>query len=225
VSRRERRRAAWVNRRTCTRKVGHENKELADAAAESLRIKQSLERKPKKVDVYQCPVCNLWHVGKVYMKIQRKIIFLDCDGVINSHGTFVSHKGSTNMDTWPIDKSLLANLQKIIEATGAEIVISSAWRRHTKAFGRIRSACRRWGKVIGKTPRMDDKDRYVEILQWFEDEGVNLAEVTYAVIDDDPGAGGPHPFFQTKMKFGLTVEIADKVIEHLGLKNAEADPS
>lgn len=193
----------------------------AEESAKPLRLKHSLEKKPKKVNVYRCPICNLWHVGTVYVKTKRKLIFLDCDGVINSHGTFVSHKGSTNMDTWPIDKALLANLQKIVEATGAEIVISSDWKRHTKSFGRIRSACRRWAKVIGKTPRMDGESRYVEILQWFEDEGVKFADVVYAVIDDDPGAGGPHPFFQTQMKFGLTIEIADKVIEHLGTKNAD----
>jgi len=145
-----------------------------------------------------------------------KLIFLDCDGVINSHGTFVSHKNDTNLDVWPIDEKLLANVQKIVEATGAKIVISSDWKRRTKSYERIVSACQPWGEVIGRTPRLDGEPRHEEISRAFLEQGIKPEDVTYAVIDDTTHAGGPHPFFQTTMRSGLTEAIADEVITHLG---------
>lgn len=49
-----------------------------------------------------------------------KLIFLDCDGVI-----------STLKSGWHLDPEKLELLGKILEATGARIVVSSSWRWHT----------------------------------------------------------------------------------------------
>ena len=46
-----------------------------------------------------------------------------------------------------------------------------------------------------------------------------MSHIPYAVIDDDVDAAGKHPYFQTEMKTGLTAEVADQVIEHLGRKD------
>ena len=146
-----------------------------------------------------------------------KLIFLDCDGVVNSHGTFVSHKHDTNLDKWPIDPKLLANVQRIVEATGAKIVLSSDWKRRVTSYAVIKRACKPWGEVIDKTPHLSGRPRHEEISRWID---LSLFPAgrpeMYAVIDDTAHAGGDHPFFQTTMRHGLTEAIADEVIAHLG---------
>ena len=56
----------------------------------------------------------------------RKIIFLDIDGVLNPKW-WDSDKQSDNYGRL-FDAKAVANLAKIIEETGAEIVISSMWK-------------------------------------------------------------------------------------------------
>jgi HAD domain in Swiss Army Knife RNA repair proteins len=52
-----------------------------------------------------------------------KIIFLDIDGVLNC-------KGTPNPRKFPyiVDPKLLNRLQRLLERTGAEVVLSSTWR-------------------------------------------------------------------------------------------------
>src|SRR5260370_34823589 len=52
-----------------------------------------------------------------------KIIFLDIDGVLNCDNT-------PNPRKFPyiIDKKLLARLKKLLDRTGAKVVLSSSWR-------------------------------------------------------------------------------------------------
>ena len=78
----------------------------------------------------------------------RKIIFLDVDGVINlSPERFQS-----------FNKNALAQLQRIIDSTGAKIVVSSSWR--TSNTERMKSSLigngftkELWSSVIGITER------------------------------------------------------------------------
>lgn len=64
--------------------------------------------------------------------MNRKIIFLDFDGVLNTeqYQARLAVDGKPNKDAWgPLfDPHAVENLRKIIEATGAAIVISSTWR-------------------------------------------------------------------------------------------------
>ncbi len=52
----------------------------------------------------------------------RKVIFLDVDGVLNDDGPERNDQGIV------IDQSYIRNLKRIIEKTGAEVVLSSSWR-------------------------------------------------------------------------------------------------
>jgi thiol-disulfide isomerase/thioredoxin len=67
-----------------------------------------------------------------------KVIFLDIDGVLNSHEYWVSERYKTyngNIETHPnyeISPDLVDTLNKIIEATKAKIVVSSTWRSRMK---------------------------------------------------------------------------------------------
>lgn len=49
-----------------------------------------------------------------------KVIFLDFDGVI-----------TTLRSNWSLYKEKMLLLKRIVDATGAKIVISGSWRRHT----------------------------------------------------------------------------------------------
>lgn len=57
----------------------------------------------------------------------EKVIFLDIDGVLNDDGKLKS-KGVY------IDEERVKRLAKIVEQTGAEIVLSSSWRRAYRAY-------------------------------------------------------------------------------------------
>ncbi|MCI8729765.1 MAG: hypothetical protein HFH59_08385 [Lachnospiraceae bacterium] len=52
----------------------------------------------------------------------KKVIFLDVDGVLNDDGPERNDQGIV------IDQGYIRNLNKIIEKTGAEVVLSSSWR-------------------------------------------------------------------------------------------------
>ncbi len=64
--------------------------------------------------------------------MNRPIIFLDFDGVLNTeqHQAKLAVDRLPNKDAWgPLfDPRAVANLRKIIDATDAAIVISSSWR-------------------------------------------------------------------------------------------------
>lgn len=64
--------------------------------------------------------------------MKDSIIFLDFDGVLNTeqYQARLAVDGAPNKDAWgPLfDPRAVDNLRKIIEATGAAIVISSSWR-------------------------------------------------------------------------------------------------
>lgn len=60
-----------------------------------------------------------------------KIIFLDIDGVLNTTETFIKRRKNyerTGVFTLEIDEFRLEYLKKIIDITGAKIVLSSTWR-------------------------------------------------------------------------------------------------
>ena len=65
-----------------------------------------------------------------------KYIFLDIDGVLNSeemlnHKPFPKCRGMMG-----IEKSKVKRLKQIVEATGAEIVLTSSWKKSFDAFKR-----------------------------------------------------------------------------------------
>ena len=64
--------------------------------------------------------------------MEQPVIFLDFDGVLNTeqYQAWLAIEGKPKKDAWgPLfDPRAVANLQKIVEATDARIVISSSWR-------------------------------------------------------------------------------------------------
>lgn len=93
-----------------------------------------------------------------------RILFLDMDGVLNSTAFFdllrkeddlgFPKEGSDDWWCHMVDPVAVDRLNKILEATEAQVVISSSWRYHCTSNDMQRILDKRGlqGKVIGRTP-------------------------------------------------------------------------
>ncbi len=135
----------------------------------------------------------------------NKIIFLDIDGVLNTeyYQGVLQYKGKPWQDEYGalFDPKAVAGLKRIIEATGAEIVIESSW----KYLG-LNTLKKLWthrklpGKVLDITPSLIS-DKYLLKLNLSESEidmniskGIEIAswlidndkkDAKYVIIDDE----------------------------------------
>lgn len=137
-----------------------------------------------------------------------RVIFLDVDGVLNSQHSYKTQKMIDDMDD-----ALIANLKKLVDAVGAEIVLSSSWRTPPEfettwnlekklvdrlAFFKL--------TLFDRTPIRKDMVRGKEIKDWLKDH----PEVTeFIIIDDDSSDIAVFTdllpvFLHTNWKVGLT---------------------
>lgn len=148
-----------------------------------------------------------------------KIIFLDIDGVMNTHHTPVTtvfHNDIPYMGCMDQEKVFMIN--NAVDLHGFKVVLSSTWRMNPrwrelmKANGFIFEFFDLTPNYYGRT------SRGTEIADWIKLSGADKdPDFRYAIIDDngDMLAGqGPH-FFKTEWGIGLTEEIMNKVILHL----------
>ncbi len=110
------------------------------------------------------------------------LIFLDLDGVLNSE-QYVHKVG----DAWngdQIDPDAVERLNKITEATGASIVVSSSWRIGTtlEEMQKLLISHGVKANVIGMTKVLYD-DRSIEIWDWLV-ENKSIVD-NYVILDDD----------------------------------------
>lgn len=144
-----------------------------------------------------------------------KLIFLDIDGVLNDHATF--ENGYCG-----IKAECVARLNRILLETGANLVISSAWRYLIISRSMTREGFQNlllshgvncYKKIRGTTqPDMGAITRGQQILAWLICNGF---AGTYVVLDDLDDAGIAEeglPFVRTDGKVGLTDADADKAI-------------
>lgn len=84
-----------------------------------------------------------------------KVLFLDIDGVLNTKYWYTQMDRNTPKDKYgyAFDPNSVANLKRIVEDTGAEIVISSSWKcmglSQMEDMWRDRNLP---GRIIGITP-------------------------------------------------------------------------
>ena len=160
----------------------------------------------------------------------NKVIFLDIDGVLNTNRWYTQMDRNTIKDEYgyTFDPKSVANLRRIVEETGADIVISSSW----KCMG-LSQMEDMWsdrnlpGKIIGITPNsvsdelllsvdIDSIDlfhiRGEEIKEWLTKYGKRVSN--YAIIDDMDNMLPEQQshFVQTDPEVGITEEDADKII-------------
>lgn len=163
-----------------------------------------------------------------------KAIFLDIDGVLNSHqwvmaGNKYGHGPSDAETPTPAmlnwDPSAVANLRHIIDNTLATIVISSSWRGYgLKAVEvwRRMFACYGWddAPVIGETPDLNRLENGIYVSRIRGDEVAeflrqNPVVTSYICIDDDSDFRPDQPLVKTDNRFGLTLIDAKKAIRLL----------
>ena len=160
----------------------------------------------------------------------RKIIFLDIDGVLNTKWWYTQMDRNTPRDKYgyAFDPKAVANLRRVVEETGAGIVISSSW----KCMG-LSQMEDMWdernlpGKVVGITPNsVSDEllvDTDIDSMELFHIRGEEIKEwlikhgkhVSHYVIIDDMDNMLPEQqshFVQTNPEVGITEDDANKAI-------------
>lgn len=139
-----------------------------------------------------------------------KLIFLDIDGVLNCESAFKSglnHKETSDGQSYcEFGRDQAALINRLIDETGAKVVISSTWRRMgMEAMLEIWKDHGMSGEIIGLTPILRDSVKFnvprgCEIDTWLDERGfthINWSRAlqdrviassgieTYVIIDDD----------------------------------------
>ncbi len=148
-----------------------------------------------------------------------KVVFLDIDGVLNSR----VYDLERNEGETAIDHSRLPLLKRIVDATGAIIVLSSSWRLHWEPNGESWHAGGHYMddefasaelKLTDKTPVLGD--RADEISAWLR---AHPETESFVIVDDLFGGWGKleSNLVQTNYRIGrgLEEEHVDKAIKIL----------
>lgn len=162
-----------------------------------------------------CGNCIGFCIGDV-----MKIIFLDIDGVLNYYDCWLRSENQNTQDVW--DEDCVNELNRIINETGAKVVISSTWRLYPELDQLIENDIGiKEGAIIGKTKdylpiiRSEGTCRGDEIQDWLD----NTDEVieSFVILDDDDDMRDLLPYLIQTSFYGrgLTKELADKAIEFL----------
>jgi hypothetical protein len=143
--------------------------------------------------------------------LDKPLLFLDFDGVLNSTSWAIRTK---QRGIWGIDPDTIPHLQRIVDETGCNIVVSSTWRigrSRIELIEVLHSAGMRIPcPVIDKTP-VHGYGRYRgnEVADWLESNGY---AGKFVCLDDDGDYLPGQPLVQTSCEFGLTAEHADRCI-------------
>lgn len=166
--------------------------------------------------------------------MNKKIIFLDFDGVLNTehYQNLLYYQGKTGSDKYGtlFNPEAVEQLKRIIDATHAEIVIESSWKCLGLNFLREMWEARIMpGWIIGITPAaagdswllsvdLNETDpatapcKGLEIASWLSDHATRSTR--YVIIDDEfviLEAQRKH-FLMTDSYNGITEELANRAI-------------
>jgi hypothetical protein len=160
-----------------------------------------------------------------------KLVFLDIDGVLNSGDYIKWCDGAFDDPLNQMDSRAVARINKITDATGAKIVVSSTWRlafRHQPDSLRLLRNCMACynitGEVIGMTGVLPGDRRY-EIQEWLD---MNPGVEQYIILDDGLIEGHSKHFIRTCFESGLQdsdVEIAIKLLNANNYSGSGTRPS
>ena len=145
-----------------------------------------------------------------------KLIFLDIDGILNCAASF------RNLYSFPIDDDKVDLLAQIVEATGAELVLSSTWRsdfdskmniidKRGGAPELVEKLKTRGLKLIGKTG--NDVNRETEIRNFLWEFSKDHEVESFIVLDDD--VVHMPQLVKTNWNLGLTPHCVEKAIKML----------
>jgi hypothetical protein len=168
----------------------------------------------------------------------NKVIFLDIDGVLNSQKWHSSeahikiHKcmirrGDLDELSYEIfnasmiDPEALQLLNQLVEETGADIVISSTWRKgEGERLNNIKSLLHGLGfkgNIIGATPVLNERwcCRGNEIKKWILEnvKYEDMKDFKYAILDDDSDMllEQKNSFYYIDNKIGLSTSLVSDI--------------
>lgn len=139
-------------------------------------------------------------------QLTNKIIFLDIDGVLNHELHFKEQsqkdrRAEVGDDLCDLNPSSIIHLNHIIEETGADVIISSTWRKYHSSdeLQALLDKVGFKGKIIGRTPTLSYKGydghpnpsltvpRGCEIKAWMDVQYDYKESKTlnYLILDDD----------------------------------------
>lgn len=175
-----------------------------------------------------------------------KVLFLDIDGVLNSLEWAEAGNGfgcppgrgkKCSRERLKWCPAMVKRLRRVIEETGASIVISSSWRGYgTGAVRKWRAMFSQYGwrraPVIGETPRLEirrESGIYVavkrgeEVAAWLK-EHAHVVD-RFVCVDDGSDFLPGQPLVLTSMEYGLTDTDAQDCIRLLGSSQSENEHS
>lgn len=155
-----------------------------------------------------------------------KYLFLDIDGVLNHQDWYHKIRFSKKYPYRDFDPDCVNRVNRILNETGAKLVISSSWRLDSKLYATFEKVG--LPTNFEKTPWVSDVIRGVEIQFFLDNEGYTLNGCTYAIIDDDDDMLPlqKEHFFRTAASpcdepyernggTGLTEKLTNEIIKHL----------
>ena len=154
-----------------------------------------------------------------------KVLFLDIDGVLNSHDWWRRREplGLQGKALRDLDPEAVALLNGVIARTGAKVVISSTWRLFGVEF--VEEALTRRGfvgEIIGATDVFSDdmpNRRGREIFSWLN---THAKPESVAIVDDDSDMGPLLPrLVKTTHQRGIEREHVEQLV--VLLNEATAD--
>lgn len=128
--------------------------------------------------------------------LEKPLIFLDIDGVLVNLWSL--KRGRDSQGLHRADPLCVAQLNRLTDESGAQLVISSTWR--LKGLPLVVDVLKSWGvtgKVVGATPDLTTvrgskllvaPSRGREISAWLDltgDVGDRVAGVSFVILDDD----------------------------------------
>ena len=144
------------------------------------------------------------------------IIFLDIDGVLNSHRKLKevyerTHKPHSGYN-YPFDEICLSNLKVLVELTNSKLVITSSWRKDKKGINKIIETLKEYELdqyIIGYTPILN-KPRGIEIQEYLNQLDY---KPNFIILDDDTDMENLIDYLiKTNIKVGLTEENVEEAI-------------
>ena len=194
--------------------------------------------------VFDTDITAFWEEEMLLEAREHPLIFLDFDGVLNTENHFakMTVEGVPTRDYYgpKFDPKAVANLQKIIEATDAWIIVSSSWR-----YMGLKDLQRMWtdrnlpGWIAGITPLHTDDDKLLEtdlsqldeitpemfsssrgneIKAYFNEMPGNSSDSQRYVILDDLNEVLPEQeshFIRINPIVGITEEDVERAVEKL----------
>ena len=150
------------------------------------------------------------------------IIFLDIDGVLNSHRKLKevynkTHKPHSGYN-YPFDEICLNNLKRLVEITNSKLVITSTWRKDQEGKNKIIETLKEYEldhHIIGYTPILHTS-RGKEIKEYLS----TLEEQpNFIILDDDTDMEDLIDYLiKTNIQVGLTSDNTEEAIMKLTLK-------